>query len=928
MAMAMAAAIECRILGPLEIEIDGRPVRLGPQQRVVFLALLIARGRVVLTPRLAELLWGPEPPDGAPSTLRSHVHHLRRALQVDGAAPLRLETAPGGYRLEAEPELVDAYRFERLVAASREALRAGDTHSSVDLVRAALGMWRGPALADVAGRPFAAADIARLDGMHRAAQHTRVEALLAIGKHAELVDELYGLLAQQPDDEVLRGHLALALFRSDRLGKALEVCRAGIALARESGLDSRRLTRLQQNILRGAPALEWVPAVRGPHQLPPAIGDFIGRADELALLRGWACSGRLGPRGTTVISAIVGKAGVGKTALALRVAHDLVPHFPDGQLYLDLSGRQVGEPMRTTDALDQLLRALGVKRDALPTRIEEQLACYRSLLADRRVLVVLDAASSADQVRPLLPGSPTSFVLVTSRDTLGGLIVAEGAHPVHLDTFTPDEAVELLARVAGAERVAGEPEAADKIARRCGYLPLAVRLAAAKLAIDRRLSLSNQAAQLGDERQRLSTLTVGDVDIRASLASSFQALTASGRRMVSLLGLMAGPDFSVEAAAALAGSGVDNARALLVTLVEASLLEVAPGSGRYRFHDLVRLYASEQADALRDRDHARRRLAEWYLDSANAAEQVLSMGRPRCALRRQARRQQAGPAGVSQALEWFEIERVNLVAAVRQAAAAAEPGMRSVSWMLADALWYFFRLRKYWADWQDTCQVGLATARAVGDRQAEAWMLSGFGVLLWDVGRHQPAIGYHRHSLALFRQLGDRPGEALALNRLGIELAVLGHHDEAISALRQSLTIRIEVGDRYGQAVALANLGEALQRVGRLDEAVDYQQRALIIQNSIGDLYSAGLTLNNLGEAYLTMERPEPARVNLERALAVHREIRHQWGEALALRNLGRAAALCRNETAAADYQQQALAIFTELDAPPAAVSRATLAGR
>jgi hypothetical protein len=402
-----------------------------------------------------------------------------------------------------------------------------------------------------------------------------------------------------------------------------------------------------------------------PHQLPPDVADFTGREAELSRLRAVVAE-RSG--GTVVISAIAGTAGVGKTALAVHVAHELAADFPDVQLYVNLHGYEPGQRLAPTQVLDRFLRALGVPADALPAHLDEQAARYRGLLASRRALVVLDNASSADQVRPLLPASPSCLVLITSRDRLAGLVATEAARVLMLDVLSAPEGLDLLSRTAGPERVAAEPQAAAEVVRLCGCLPLALRIAGARLATRPDKSAAALAERLSDERDRLGELSAGDVGVRASFALSYGALDPEVARMFRRLGLVPGPDFAPAVAAALVDGTPEEGEAALDALVDAHLVEVGPSPGRYRFHDLLRLYARERAETDetdQDRDEARRRMLEWYLHAADAAERHLAPWRRRLTYQRAVGWPEPIFAGREEALAWFEMELPALVAAAR-----------------------------------------------------------------------------------------------------------------------------------------------------------------------------------------------------------------------------------------------------------------------
>lgn len=494
-----------------------------------------------------------------------------------------------------------------------------------------------------------------------------------------------------------------------------------------------------------------------PAQLPPDVAEFTGRHAELAQLRTLLSDSARQAEATVAILAITGTAGIGKTALAVRLAHQLAPRFPDIQLFVNLHGYDPQQRLTPGQVLDRFLRALGVAGDALPANTDEQTGLYRSLLASKHALVVVDNASTADQVRPLLPASPTCLVVVTSRDTLGGLVAREGARLLSLDVLTAGEAIELLARVAGHDRVDREPQTAAQVARLCGYLPLAVRIAAAKLVTRPAWTLAHLAGRLADEQHRLGELTAGDAQIRASFALSYDSLAPATARMFRRLGLIPGPDFTTGVAAALTDSTTDTAGTHLEALVDAHLLEAIPARrGRYRFHDLLRLYARERV-LDEDSDHERavglRRMLDWYLDTADTADRLLDPSRRRLPRDRVAGRSESVLRTRTHALAWFEAEQASLVAATHQ---AAEWGLHTIAWQLADALWSFFFLPKHWAD---TCHVGLTAAREAGNRQAEAWMVTGLGVIYAYLRRFDEALDCYQQALAIQRAIGDRHGQ-------------------------------------------------------------------------------------------------------------------------------------------------------------------------
>jgi tetratricopeptide (TPR) repeat protein/transcriptional regulator with XRE-family HTH domain len=760
-------------------------------------------------------------------------------------------------------------------------------------------------------------------GGERETIELRPEARLGAALRA--ARERQGLSLRGLARRLYRSHSNLVEYeRGHRLAPldVVEAYEAELGAARGSLVAVHELAHLElygeDRLRRPSPVRKAsLPAL---HQLPADIPDFTGRESELARLRG-IVAGNATQGAAVVISAIAGMAGVGKTALVVHLGHELGDRFPDAQLFVDLHGYDPLQRLAPEEALDWFLRSLGVTSEALPTTVDRQAAVYRSLLAGRRALVVLDNASSAEQVRPLLPGSPTCLVLITSRSSLVGLAAAQGARLVSLDVLGPAEALELLARVAGQdgrERVGREPDAAVKVTRLCGHLPLGVRIAAAALAARPSLSVAELARRLGDEQQRLGQLASGDVEVRASFAFSYQNLDLPVARMFRRLGLIPGPDFARGVAAALSEIGPVAAERFLETLVDAHLVEAAATPDRYRFHDLLRLYSREQAQAEEtdlDRKAALQRMLEWYLDSARAAARLLEPGRRLLSCGDSGERPEPTFATHAQAMAWFEAERANLVAANHQ---AANSGLHTIAWLLPNALFGYFDLRKHWADWEKTHTVGLTAAQAAPDRRAQAWMMGSLGTAHIDLRRFEEAIDSQQQALAIMREVGDRWGEGAALGNLGAAYNRLQRPEEAIVCLQQALLIFREAGYRRNEGMALHNLGEASQLLRQFAEAIDYGHQALAIFREVGNRHREGMVLNDIGNAYRELGRFDEAIDCLEEALTIHRDVGSRWGEGRALQFLGLAFQCTPRADEARACWQEALTIFTELGAPEA----------
>jgi tetratricopeptide (TPR) repeat protein len=622
-------------------------------------------------------------------------------------------------------------------------------------------------------------------------------------------------------------------------------------------------------------------------QLPMAVAGFTGRTDSLTRLdRLLTADGEI--TATVVISAIGGTAGVGKTALAIHWAHQVRDHFPDGQLYVNLRGYAPTPPMRPIEALAQFLHSLGVAADQVPVELEEAAALYRTLLADKRVLVVLDNARHAEQIRPLLPGSPGCLVVITSRDRLAGLVATHGAHRLSLDVLAPDEAVVLLARILGEERVATEPEATAEVAEACGFLPLALRIAAANLLDQPQHSIAGYVSRLraGD---RLGELAV-DGDPQAAVGMAFDAsyatLDPQARRLFRLLGLVPGPDVTAPAVAALTAMHLAPVEHVLERLAAAHLLEPR-GGGRYGLHDLLRLYArrrTEAEDSEQERQAALERLLDWYLCSVDAAVRLLCPEVLRLPLPATDRPPPSRPLeDNNSALAWLDAERPNLVAAV---AHAAEHGPGQAAWLLADALRCYLVRRMYTADWLAVAHAGLAAAQADGDGRAEAAARLSLAELHSRQGRYLPAMEHCTQAVTLTRRTGWLDGQATALGKLGIVYWQLGRLDEAAEQYTEALTLDRCTGRRSGQAVRLNNLGTVCWQLGRLAQAADHHSEALALNRELGVRGGEASNLSNLGETDHALGRIDQALDHLAQALHLHREVGDRGQEAETLRVL------------------------------------------
>jgi DNA-binding SARP family transcriptional activator/tetratricopeptide (TPR) repeat protein len=920
------AGVQFRVLGPLEIEAAGRVLELGgPRLRALLALLVIHAGRVVSLRALVDGLWGQHRPPDADRTVRAYVSRLRRALSPAAAGTVGelIVTRAPGYLLEVDPEVVDAVRFERLAADGRRALEAAQPVVAADALAAALRLWRGDAYGEFADVPALRAEATRLEHVRLAAVADRVEADLAVGMGAELVAELEALTGRHPGHEVLWGQLMRALYRAGRQTDALAAFRrAREALLDSSGVDpSAALVEIHQKILTQDAGLLYAPGTgqalataAHPAQLPPPVSAFTGRGRELADLDTLLPDTGSSTPSMLAIAAVSGMAGVGKTALVVRWAHRIADRFPDGQLYVNLRGFDPDQPVTPTDALAGFLVALGVSGADVPLRLDDRIARYRSETAGRRMLVVLDNAAGVEQIRPLLPGTPTAVVVVTSRDSLAGLVAVDGARRLDLDVLPVADSLALLRQLVG-RRVEAEPDAAARLAEECARLPLALRVAAELAAAQRATPLADLVTELADQQRRLDLLDAGG-DPRGAVTAVFswsvRHLPDGAARAFRLAALHPGPDLDTHAAAALADTSLHHVRILLGALARAHLVH-ATGAGRYGMHDLLRAYAAGLAvtqDSVPERHAAIGRLLDYYAGVAMVAMDVLHPAeahrRPRLGL-------PSTPIPVltdgDAALAWLDTERAALVAA---AGYAARHGWPTHAVLLAATLFRYL-LGGHYADALALNGHARDAARLSGDQPGEAQALHGLGTVHLRLGRHEQAADLLHQALVLFEQIGDSVGKARALGNLGTAQARLGRYRSAVSDYRQALTLYQRVDDRVGEASVLDNLGSVEERLGHYDTAAQYHEQALILFRKEGDRTGEAQALTNLGDIETRVGRYGSAAKHHRRALDLYRQAGDRSGEAWALVGLGDVHALLDRPGEAADHHDRALALFREI---------------
>jgi tetratricopeptide (TPR) repeat protein len=813
----------------------------------------------------------------------------------------------------------------------------------------------------------------------------RTQIMIMLGRHADAVAELRRLVCEHPLREGLRGQLMLVLYRCGRQADALAAfTEARSVLIRELGIEpSPELRRLQEQILAADPtldvpsgiallahpssvataSLEREPSV--PAQLPADADPFTGRAGELAALDGLTVTigspereGKLSTGTAGAVIAVSGTAGVGKTALAVRWARRVRDTFPDGQLYINLRGYDPGQPVPPGDALAGFLCALGMPAQHIPREEDERAAAYRTLLDGRRMLVVLDNARDVEQVRPMLPGSPSSLVLVTSRDSLAGLVARHGARRLELDTLPAADAIALLRTLIG-RRADTQPEATATLARQCARLPLALRVAAELAVASPVMTMAQLAAELADEQRRLDLLDAGGDQgsaVRGVLSWSYRHLAAEPARAFRLLGLHPGPDIDPYAAAALTGTTHAHACHLLELLTRTHLIH-RTGLRRYGMHDLLRAYAADLADAedtAGERHGALTRLFDYYTAAASAAMDAI-VPAERHLRPRNCRSAWPAPAlaDLAAARTWLDGERAVLVCVATYTAAGRWPGHAI---RLAGTLYRYYETGCNYTDAITMHSSARDAARRTRDRAAEATALTNLGIIDWRQGRYGQAVGHHGRALEISGGIGDRSGVAIALSNLGIAYERLGRYQEAADHYGRSAALHGELGDRSSQAISLANLGGADSRRGRYAQASSNLRRALVVFRELGDHASEGGTLaelgfldrqlgrhqqaaehyrqaldlasqngnragvlearNGLGAALLAAGQPWPACAEHRAALDLASQTGDRYEQARAHDGLARAHQVTGGPDRARDHWAQALALFTGLGSP------------
>ncbi|MFC4033156.1 BTAD domain-containing putative transcriptional regulator [Streptomyces polygonati] len=945
-----------RILGPLQLIGRGGMIRIPPgRQEVILAALLLEANRVVSTDYLVDLIWNDDPPDTARTQVQICVSRLRKIFAGAGI-DAAITTRPPGYVLKADGETVDAAVFARQLAEARLLGKQGRAAEAADLLKAAGRLWLGDCLSGISSDTLRS-KARQLDEERLTAVETRLQFELDLGRHHELVGEIQRLVHDNPLRERLRGLLMLALYRSGRQAEALETYRVGRELLiDELGLDpGEELRQLEASILSADPALHTAapsrqhspapaapdpapapadapppPSYRDeiPRQLPADTADFVEDEEQIASIER-ALTGD-GTRRAVGLAVIVGKPGTGKSTLATHIGHRLSENgFPDGQLYCDLRG--TGTPATSAEVLGRFLRALGIPGPVIPEALDERAEMYRTLLASRRTLVVLDDAASESQVLPLLPGSSACAVLVTSRVRLTAL---PGSYRVELDVLDTERALALLERVVGTGRVMREPAAAEALIRTVGGLPLALRIVAARLAARPHWTLASMVQRLANERNRLDELTHGEMTMRASLSLTHDGLAAGDRKLLRLLSMAQGTTLPGWLAGALLDDDRPFPSDLLEPLVDVQMLDVvgveATGGFRYRFHEIIRVFAREQLAAHDDsavRGAALERMMGGWLSLAEQAHRRI-YGGDFTVLHGSAPRWELPESCVDELLvdpmEWLDGEQANLCQAVEH---AARERMDELSWDLATTLVTLFEVRGYLDQWEQTHQQALVAVKAAGNKRGTAALLSSLGSLYLSRSQHDESRTSLGAALDLFSELDDAHGLALCRRDLALLERMHGNDELALALYAEALRDFDRAGDVVGRAIVLTQRAHIWMRQGLDDTAQSQLDEALDIYRSVG--YSGGLarTLRRVGQVLLQRGEHGQAVSTLTEVLELCRESGDVIGEGHLLRDLGQALSIMGRDEQAKRFYDSSLTVREQImDQGGAAMVRLDLA--
>ncbi|MGN9812378.1 AfsR/SARP family transcriptional regulator [Micromonospora sp. BQ11] len=963
--------MEIKVLGELAVRTSGAHPALGtPKQKTVLALLAVQAGRLVTIDELVDELWPEDPPKSAVPNVRTYAANLRRTFEAAGNGPSLVLREGDGYRLRPGAFRVDLLEFTAESAEARESARRGNLEQAEELASRALGRWRGRMLAGVPLGPLLSMSVVSAQEQRLTTVELLAELRIALERPETAVPVLREALALDPLREPAHVLLVRAMHaRGDHPGALAAYESARTALAEKLGIEpGAELRRVHRLVMEGgqtpAPVMEpgnntgpLRPATptsdtRRPAPaswLPRPVPYFVGRAEILVRLT--AETRRLAAR-TTPVHVIEGMAGSGKTTTAVHLARLLRPSFPDAALFIDLRGHGDSGAVAPVAALGTLLRQLGVPSARIPAEQDYRAELWRRELAHRRCVVVLDNAATTDQVLPLLPSEPGAVVIVTTRRRLDGLDVSP---PCALPLLTPTEGLALLESAAGRDRVAAEPETAAAVVRKCGFLPLAIRLAGARLAHRPAWRVGDLARLLDDTTSHLGHLAVRERTVAGAFATSYEPLSSPVKRLFRLLSVHPGPHFTVPMAAALAGEAAPTAARILDELVDCHLVEEAR-SGRYRMHDLIRRYSVELSlatDGSDSREAARVQLLDFVLHSALTAADVLESG----LVRRQVpvaapyRSDLVGPMD-GQAVDWFEDERPNIVALV---ASAGENGHHRYAWQLARAVWRFCYIRAYFEDIIATHGHGLSAAEAVDDLAGTALMNNYLASALVRTGNYQGALDHLAAAVAACERQGDRSnlfrfranlvavywlrgdlheavevGEAAMrdsggynnhevpseLTNLGLALGTLGRHEKALHIHRLHLFRARVNGDYFHILNALGHIGAVKTRMGHHAAAVPLLRASVALRERTGHRYAEAEVRNDLGVALRGLGQISAAIREQEHALQLAMDSGESHVEAAALNELGLSLAQSGDDRRSAGMFHAALRVATRISHP------------
>ena len=886
--------MEFAVLGPLIVRAGSTSLTVTPAQARLLALLLCQPNQLILADTLADALWG-DGSSGA-SRLQVLVFRLRKTLGDTD----RVQQHQGSYRIQVGPGELDVDQFLVLRRAGAAALAAGDPDEAVRHLRAAAELWRGDPFTGLDDLPLVAAETVRLRSERLAALEDLYDAELHRGSAANVVTELSDLAAAHPLRERLSALLVLALHHSGRRAEALSAYqRARAHLVEELGLEpGPELRQAQATTLAGGdetgelgtPAgQQGETSVVRPQQLPPDPAGMIGRSVELAELT------RLvdghGAASSPLVIAIDGSAGIGKTTFAVHAAHLVRKRYRDGQIFVDLRGYSTGEPVDPPAALRTVLQALGVPPNAIPEELDERSAMLRSYLAGKQMLILLDNVRTADQVRPLLPASDC-LLLVTSRNQLRGLAVQDGAHRITLRPLDREAAGGVLASAVGSRRAEREPAAIAMLTELCGRIPLALRIAGERASRFADLGLAELAEELSDEHQRLDHLGDSDdraADLRAAFSWSYRTLTTEDARTFRLLGVYPAGTIGLPAAAALVGASVSQLRRSLDRLVAHHLLE-QPERGRFKLHDLLRLYAAEllaEREPAANVEAATRRLLDWFLHNAAVAGGKI---RPRAS-----DNPVVGPpdpklvsfefATPAEALDWFETERPVLPDLLRR---AADQGFDDQVWKLAWTILPFYSIRMHLDDWRTTATIGRQAADRLGDDRAVLFAANNQGVMHLESSRLDDSREGFATALEMSRRLGDHAREATSLSNLGLVADTRGDHEQAIEHYEEALIAQEAAGSAPVIFTTWLNLSASHGALGHFEEAIRYGELAVAYFRQTGNTSYEAQALANVAEGHYSLGDYDQARSFCELSLDLFGSMDAKHGKANTLTVLGR----------------------------------------